>query len=65
MRIDVERIIALKAELRAMNDVLLEHWEIYENGVRVEVAKEAIEEWKYMGLNNVEFVTTEAYKTGV
>lgn len=63
MRIDVEKIIALKAELRAMNIVPLEQWELYENGERVEVTKEAIEEWKFIGLNNVDFVMCEAYKT--
>jgi hypothetical protein len=63
MRIDVERIIALKAELAAMNAVKLDKWELYENGERVDISEAAIEEWRWIGLNNVEFVTTTAYKT--
>lgn len=63
MRIDVEKIIALKDELRAMNRIPLDQWELYENGERVEVAKEVIEEWKFMGLNNTDFVDSGFYKT--
>ena len=50
--IDVRKLIELK---RHINGDSLDNIDWYDNGVKLVVADEDIDEWKYTGLNNLDF----------
>ena len=56
MRVDVERVRAIRAELKAINDQDLASIEFYEDGKKLEFDATEIEDWKYTGLSNVNFL---------
>lgn len=62
MVITAEEIRELKERLRVINSYHFEDIEFYEDEKRIEVSKEQIQNWKYVGLNNVDFITSGAYK---
>lgn len=53
MRVDIERIKAIEAELKTINAVPLKDLEIYENGNQVALPENLIESWRFTGLSNV------------
>ena len=62
MRVDIERVRELLAEIAAINRVDLEAIEVYEHGEPVAISKEAIEDWRFVGLSNMTFLEIEAWK---
>ena len=64
MRIDIERIKKLKAELSEFNKMPLDKIRFYENGERVYIDPKIIKDFEFTGLNNVDFVMTNFYKGG-
>lgn len=64
MKVNIERIKELRAELNEINSVDIEDIEFYENGEKVDVPQEHINNWRFIGLNNIEFITTEFYLDG-
>ena len=62
MRVNIERLLALKKELNEINFQHLEDIEWCFDGELVEIPEKNIEEWKFIGLNNVDFITTGFYK---
>ena len=62
MRVDVERVHALKEELAVINRTPLEEIEVYEDGKRVDIPQDVIDDWKFIGLNNSDFVNMEFWK---
>jgi len=62
MKVDVERILYLKNELKKINDLALEDIEFYEDGKKVEISKEVIDDFSFVGLSNIYFITTGYYK---
>ncbi len=65
MKVDIEEIRALKARLAEINLVPLEDIQWFENGVEVQIPPETVAEWKFVGLNNADFVMTNAYRDGI
>lgn len=61
MRLDKEKLLALKAELDEINACDLSEIEFYEDGKRVEISAESIEAWKYIGLSNLYFFLDELW----
>lgn len=61
MRVDIERLHELKAELNKINRADIEALEFYEEGKKINVPLELIQKWRFIGLNNVEFITTDFY----
>lgn len=59
MRVDVERIRSIKAELKVINDADLRTLEFYEDGKKLEVDPAAVEDWRFTGLNNTTFIDDE------
>jgi len=53
MRIDIERVKAIEAELKAINAIPLKELEVYENGNQVVLPEILIESWRFTGLSNV------------
>jgi hypothetical protein len=62
IRVDVEHVRALKEELASFNSLDLSVVEFYDNGNKLEVSEQALVEWKYVGLNNADFIMTGLYK---
>jgi hypothetical protein len=62
MRIDIEKIRALREELRAFNRLPLDEVEFYENGKPMNIPPSIVEEFKFTGLNNADFIDTEFWK---
>jgi hypothetical protein len=60
--IDVEYVRRLKEELAAFNKLDLNEIEFYENGSKIEIAATVLEEWKFVGLNNADFIMDDVYK---
>jgi len=62
MRVNVEYIQHLKAELRKINEVPFEQLEFYENDVKLDIPQEVLDDWKFCGLNNADFITYGFHK---
>ncbi len=61
MKVDIERLHQLKAELNKINSVDIEDIDFYEGGEKIEISLERIGKWRFIGLNNAEFITTDFY----
>ncbi len=64
MIVNIERILKLKEELRKINEVELSEIEFHENGKKLEIDQKNVDDWAFVGLNNVDFITTQSYKRG-
>lgn len=53
MRVDIERVKDIEAELKAINDIPLDKLEVYENGERIILPEKLIADWRFTGLSNV------------
>ena len=62
MIVNIERIHELKAELKKINDAELADIEFRENGEKLDIDKQNIEDWPFVGLSNVDFITTLSYQ---
>lgn len=62
MRVDCEKVRALKDELREINQTPFDELEFYENGVKIDIENKIRESFKFTGLNNTDFVSTEFWK---
>lgn len=62
MKINIEEILELQDRRAKINNALLSEIEFYENGIKIEIDPEVLEEWKFIGLNNTDFIITDAYK---
>jgi len=62
MKVDIEKVRELKRQLDEINSVPIEDIEFFENGKRVEFDKDVVADWKFIGLNNVDFITSGFYK---
>jgi hypothetical protein len=62
IRADVEEIMTHIDALRAFDLIPLEKLELYENGQKVELSPEVIENWKFVGLNNKDFVALRIWE---
>ena len=62
LRVDVERVRELRAELDRINALPLHNLHLYEGGRRLKVHDALIHNWELTGLNNVDFILTESYR---
>ena len=65
MKIDVGYVRRLREELDFINKLNLQQIEWYENGQKVEIDPKVLEEFKFVGLSNENFITMEFYKGNV
>ena len=62
-RINISEIIELEARLNEINSLDLSDVNfIDEFGNAIKITNEMYEDWKYTGLSNTDFITTEYYK---
>jgi len=57
MKVNIERVITLKAELLKINQEKFENIEWYKNGKLLKFIPEEIAWFKFTGLNNTDLVT--------
>ncbi len=62
MIIAVEYIKWLQQERANINHIDLEDIEFYENGMKLEIPKEVLDNFKFIGLNNIDFIWSDFYK---
>lgn len=61
MLVKIEDVIAARKFLSSVNDVSLEDLELWKNGQKVDVCPRVVNEWKFVGLSNVDFIIDEMY----
>jgi len=64
IRVDIEEIKDIVERKKRINSVELDRIEFYENGVKLEINQELVEEFIFTGLNNFDFITSEFYLYG-
>ena len=62
MKVNIERIIELKAELVEINLMLLCDIDFYKGGKKISIPNDILDKWQYIGLNNTDFITTGYYE---
>jgi len=61
MKVDIEKLHDAKALINSINSAGIEEIEFYENGEKLYFSAELIEKWRFIGLNNTDFITTDYY----
>jgi len=56
MKIDVEDVFECANEMARLNRPKLEDIEFYSDGKKVEIPKNILDEWKFVGLTNEAFI---------
>lgn len=64
MKIEIEEILKIKERLREINSIDLNKIEFTEGGKVIDINPKYIEEFRFIGLNNSDFIYTEFYKNG-
>jgi hypothetical protein len=64
MRVDIERIRKLRAELEEINAIDLKDLQLFENNQPVTIQPKTIEWWKFVGLSNMSFLESLDLTTG-
>ena len=64
MEININEVRNLRKRLREINSLDLEKCKFIENGKEIKVPKEIIKQFKFIGLNNADFIMTNFYKKG-
>ena len=62
MRIDIEDVRRIMEERAVIDRLPLKEIEWYEDGKQVEVDAATLEHWRFVGLSNIDFILTSAYK---
>lgn len=63
-RVDVEEVFRLQDERRKINALKLEEIDFYEDGKKVSIDKKILDDFRFCGLSNVDFVDSGFYKDG-
>jgi hypothetical protein len=61
MRVDIERVRKIQEERTKINKADLEDIEWYEDGKKLEISPKVIEDFKFIGLNNTDFIISNYY----
>lgn len=64
MEVSIEELTKAVDYLRGINRKPLEEIVFTENGIPVKIDPTLVNEWSFIGLNNVEFITSKFYKDG-
>lgn len=60
-RVDIEDIRYINAKRVEINMLNLQDIVFYENGKPVEISEKVLEDFRYTGLSNIDFITSEFY----
>lgn len=61
-RIDIEEVRRLYRRIEQINNTPMGEIDWYEDGNKVEIQPQTLNEWKFVGMSHVWFIMTEAYK---
>lgn len=64
MYIDIDYLLNLKRQIDNINKEDLNDLIFYENGKKIKIDNKILKQWKYIGLNNFDFITSKFYKDG-
>lgn len=56
MKVTIEEILEMQKRRSEINSFDIKDIEWYENGVKVEVPNEYLDEWRFTGLSNTDFI---------
>ena len=65
MKVNIERILEIKEELRLINEHNLHDIDFYKDGKKLDIDSSIIGDFCYVGLNNVDFITSNYYMDGL
>lgn len=63
--VDLELMLQCKTQLNEINQMPLEDIRFVRNGKELEINKKNMEDWKFIGLSNTDFITTGFYESGL
>lgn len=61
MRVNIEDVMRIIEERRAINSIPFRDIEWYENNEKLEIDEEILEEFEMTGLNNIDFIGTNFF----
>lgn len=61
MQIDINEVIRHIEWRKGINSIPLEKIEWIKDGQKIQISQEVIDNWKFTGLNNIDFINTGAY----
>lgn len=62
-RVNIKDVMDIEARRKEINSLDFDEIEwVDENNNSIEIDEKFIEEWKFMGMNNMDFITSEFYK---
>ena len=64
MRVDIERIIELDEERKKINGLQISDIEFHKEGKRIHFEKRLLDDWRFIGMSNVDFITTGYFEEG-
>lgn len=56
MKVDINEVRAAIRERNRINSIPLELMELYDGEKKTKINPQLIEDWKFMGLNNIDFI---------
>jgi hypothetical protein len=64
-RVDVEHVNWLKQQLRDINCLDFNEIDFYEDDKKLDIDPKKLGEWRFIGMNNSDFIDTKFYKYGM
>lgn len=61
MKVDIDKVNLLLDQIAEINRIPFSEIEWQQQGRTLDISEEILERWKYIGLNNTEFVGSEFY----
>ena len=62
MQIAIEYIRWIQEERAKINREKLENIEFFENGMKLDIPQKVYDDFKFIGLNNIDFIWSDFYK---
>ena len=64
MRVDIEYIYWLQERRKEINGLCLRDIQFYKEGKQLRIKKKVVRDFEVVGLNNIDFITSEFYQKG-
>jgi hypothetical protein len=65
IRVDIEIVEKILKERKAINIIPFYKIDWYKNGKKLYIPKKVLDEWKFTGLSNTDFVSGKVYKATI
>ena len=64
MIIDINELLQMEAKRKEINDIPIEDIQWQDGEKMIPISPELLNEWKFIGLSNINLITTGYYKNG-